>query len=140
MKTALATLAIGDHAINWQRHLEASWRAYAGKHGYDLVVFDEPFDASPAAAERKLAWQKMLLLEQPALAAYDRVVWVDCDIFVNHLLAPPIDAGLDPAKIAICEETPYPGDAVLATGRERAQRKIDAALAKTFGDAKGGDL
>lgn len=140
MKTALTTLCIGDHAINWERFLEASWRQYVKKHGYDLVVFDRPFDASPEAAGRKLAWQKMLLLEQPALAAYDRVVWVDCDIFINHLIAPPIDAGIDPDKIAICEETPYPGDPVLATGRARARAFIDASLAKTFGDAKGGDL
>ena len=140
MKTALATLCIGDHAINWERHLEASWRSYVRKHGYDLVRFDRPFDESPEAAGRKLAWQKMLLLEQPALAAYDRVVWVDCDIFINHLTAPPIDAGLDPDKIAICEETPYPSDPILATGRARAAAKIDASLAKIFGDAKGGDL
>jgi len=140
MRTALATLCTGDHARNWERYLEASWRAYVGRHGYDLVMFDRPFDASPAAAGRKLAWQKMLLLEQPALAAYDRVVWVDSDIFINHLAAPPIADGADPEKIAICEETPYPGDAFLATGRERAQRRIDGSLAGLFGDAKGGDL
>lgn len=140
MKTAIATIATGDHGRNWKRHLEPSWRAYAARHGYDLVLFEKLFDDSPAARERKVSWQKWLLAEQPALAAYDRIVWVDADIFINHLDAPAITAGVAEDKIGICEETPYPSDPLFAMGRARAEQIMNASLADTYGDAKGGDL
>ncbi len=140
MKTALVTIATGDHGKNWKRHLEPSWRAYAARHGYDLVLYEELFDRSPVALERKVSWQKWLLAEQPALAAYDRIVWVDADIFINHLDAPAIAAGLAGDKIAICEETPYPSDPLFAMGRARAEQIMNASLAEIYGDARGGDL
>jgi len=140
MKTVLATVATGSHGIQWKRFLEPSWRAYARRQGYGLVMYDRLLDASPVARERKVSWQKWLLLEQPEVAAYDRVVWIDADIFINHQDAPPIDRGLDPAKFAICEETPYPTDPIFAIGRARAEKILVKAFGHAYGDAKGGDL
>jgi hypothetical protein len=140
MKTVLATIATGKHGDNWRRFLEPSWRAYAARHGYGLVMYDRLLDASPAARERKVSWQKWLLLEQPEVAAYDKVVWIDADIFINHQDAPPIDRSHDAAKFAICEETPYPADPIFAMGRARAEKILATAFDHAYGDGKGGDL
>jgi hypothetical protein len=140
MKTVLATVATGKHGSNWKRYLEPSWRAYANRHGYGLVMYDRLLDDSPVARERKVSWQKWLLLEQPEVAAYDKVVWIDADIFINHIDAPAIDVDLDPGKFAICEETPYPADPLFAMGSARAEAILVQSFGQTYGDAKGGDL
>jgi hypothetical protein len=140
MKTVLVTIATGQHGENWKRYLEPSWRAYAARHGYDLVMYDKLLDDGPVARERKVSWQKWLLLEQPAMAAYDKVAWIDADIFINHIDAPAITAGLADDKIAICEETPFPTDPLFATGSARAEAILAVAFDQAYGDGKGGNL
>jgi hypothetical protein len=48
MKKALVSLVIGDRYLRfWQQYCERSWRAYAQRHGYDIVIFDSPIADSP---------------------------------------------------------------------------------------------
>lgn len=77
MRKALCTMACGP-----QRELLELAREpledYAARHGYDLVVEQEP-----VAPERPLSWSKIPLLRR-ALADHDVAVWVDADaIFVD---------------------------------------------------------
>lgn len=74
----------------WLQVFAGSWAKYAARHGYDIVPIDRPVDPTPRAAERSPHWQKLLILEHPALAAHDDVVWVDADILINHHTAPCI--------------------------------------------------
>jgi hypothetical protein len=82
---AIVTLTIGDeHRNRWLRRCDENWRRYAERHGYDLIRFDEPLDDSPRAWERSPSWQKLLILDQPELAGYEQVVWLDSDILFGE--------------------------------------------------------
>lgn len=99
MKTALTTICIGEeHTALWNRYGEPYWRAYAQHHGYALHVITEPLDTSPRAAARSPAWQKCIILRDPALQDFQRVVWIDADIVVTKN-APPVCDGVPQGKI-----------------------------------------
>ena len=107
-RVALATLAIGDeYAERWHRCAEPGWRAYAERHGYDVVCVEEPLDESARSRARSAAWQKLLILEVDFAAEYDRVVWVDADIVINPA-APPIVAGVPPERVGAVDEYATP--------------------------------
>jgi len=93
---ALVSLTLGDsYAALFKRYCAPNWQLYAKRHGYDLVIFDQPLDTSSRATSRSPAWQKCLILEQPELQAYDQIVWVDSDIIIN------------PTAPCICDNVPH---------------------------------
>lgn len=107
-RKALVTLAIGSrHFDAWNNVARKGWTAYCERHGYDLIVFDQPLDTSARAAARSPAWQKCLVLGQDRMKDYDRVVWLDSDVLVNPL-APSIVEGVPPEKIGATDELTYP--------------------------------
>jgi hypothetical protein len=61
-------------------------------------MFERVLDPSPRGKARSPAWQKCLILNQPELRNFDRVVWVDSDIVINRS-APPIIEGVPEGKI-----------------------------------------
>lgn len=73
MKRAIITYAAGAHEELLDVALP-TYRAFADRHGYDLVVGKKMTDLPPA-------WNKVPLLLE-ALGAYDEVVWFDCDLVV----------------------------------------------------------
>jgi hypothetical protein len=88
---AIVALAIGEqHLAYWRKYCQASWRAYAQKCGYDLILVTEPFDDSSRAAARSPAWQKCLVLSQEFSAKFRQIVLLDTDILINTSAAPPI--------------------------------------------------
>ena len=89
--TAIVILAIGDEYLAyWRKYCEASCRAYAAKHNYDLILICEPLDNSPRAQARSPAWQKCLVLSQDFSQKYERIVSLDGDIVINSQEAPRI--------------------------------------------------
>jgi hypothetical protein len=96
----LATLLLGgDFQRDWRLHCQAEWLRYAEAHRYDLVVFEHPLDRSDRAAARSPSWQKCLVLEQPGVRDYERVVWIDGDVRINPVTAPDIAAGVPAEKV-----------------------------------------
>ena len=91
VKKVIVTIAIGDMHYNfWKKYASKSWELYAEKHGYDIICFQEPLDNSERAKKRSVSWQKCLILNDPKVKQYDRVVWLDSDIIINHFDAPCI--------------------------------------------------
>ena len=73
MKRAIVTYAAGAH----EELLDVSlptYKDFAHRHGYDVVVGSKLTDMPPA-------WNKIPLLME-ALGLYDDVVWFDCDLVV----------------------------------------------------------
>jgi hypothetical protein len=90
-ESAIVTLAIGEpYFSNWNTYCAANWRAYAERHGFDLIVLTEPLDLSPRAAARSTSWQKCLVLSQAFAARYRQIVLLDSDIAINANIAPPV--------------------------------------------------
>ena len=74
---------------------------YAAKHGYDIVLIDQPIDTSRLAFERTPNWQKCLILEHEKVRPYERVVWIDADIAINHFSAISIIETGEPVRIGV---------------------------------------
>jgi hypothetical protein len=103
-RTAIVTLAIGaEFADRWHRLCEANWRAYADRHGYDVICLEEPLDDSKRARERSPSWQKLLLLGQPFASEYERIVWVDADVVFGRDAAAVTD-GVPIEKVGAVDE------------------------------------
>ena len=87
----LVTVLIGEPTqVSWRTFFERTWRAYADKHGYDIVVIDDYIDKTPRGRSRQPHWQKLLILEHPKVQGYRHVVWLDGDILINFHAAPCI--------------------------------------------------
>ncbi|HVT88122.1 MAG TPA: hypothetical protein VHD56_04660, partial [Tepidisphaeraceae bacterium] len=72
---AIVTIIVGERYQKlWQTHARQSWEHYAQKHGYSLIVINQPLDPSPAAAQRSMSWQKLLVLGLPEVRTFDRIV------------------------------------------------------------------
>lgn len=97
---ALVTIAVGAiHYQFWKRYAFPSWKTYAAIHGYDVICFEEVLDASPRAGSRSVSWQKCLILGHEKVKHYERVVWLDSDIIINHFNAPCLVSQVNPAKV-----------------------------------------
>src|SRR6185437_4094607 len=89
MSKAIVTLVVGEpHASVWRSKALPSWERFARRHGYEIVVFDDLLDDSPAGRERSPSWQKLLTLAHPRVEPFERVLWLDADIIVNDAAAP----------------------------------------------------
>ncbi len=71
----ICTLAIGPH-LELLDISEPVLRAYAARHGYDVVVARES-----RCPERPVSWSKVRLIQE-LMARYELVVWVDVDTVV----------------------------------------------------------
>lgn len=107
-RVALATLALGRrYEQRWRRVCEPMWRAYAERHGYEVICLTAPLDDGERARARSPAWQKCLVLEQPFALDFDRVVWVDADVAIRPD-APPIHAGVPRELVGAVDEYSSP--------------------------------
>lgn len=105
----LVTMTIGaDYQRMWEAVFARTFRLYAEKHGYDVIVVTDYVDQSPAGRARGPHWQKLVLHRQPDIARYRDVVWIDADIMINHHRAPCIVTANNSDKIgAVTHNTFY---------------------------------
>ncbi len=124
MRKAIVTLAIGPRYRQiWSRIAQPNWSRYAARHGYDLICFEEPLDASERARDRFPAWQKLLVLGRPEVSAHDVVVWVDLDIVMNHQVAACIASSRSSDKVGLClEEALLPELPLFELANQRIER------------------
>lgn len=102
-------MTIGDAYLQlWQEKCQKGWQKYANKYGYDVICIDTPFDDSVRARQRSPAWQKCLILSQKFVEKYERVVWVDADIVINHLCAPCIASSVPINKVGAVDAWAIP--------------------------------
>lgn len=73
MKRAIITYAYGAHE-ELLHIAKPTFREFANRHGYDLLIGKKLTDMPPA-------WNKVFLLLD-ALQYYDTVVWLDCDLVI----------------------------------------------------------
>lgn len=104
MKVCLVAVAIGDKYLELYNYLfRKSHEAYAEKHGYDFRVETDYLDKKfPSKAVCSL--NKILVCSQPWSSAYDFIIFIDSDIYIN-ISAPPIHSCMDFGdKIGIINE------------------------------------
>jgi len=117
-RTALVTLTIGPYFQDAFRQIaEPSWREYAERFGYELIVIANPLDNSARAQQRSPAWQKCLVASEPWAADFDRIVWLDCDLVINNATAPDISLAVPAGLIGGVTTLSQP--AVISAHREK---------------------
>ncbi len=88
---ALVTFLVGDaYQAVFERYVRPTWEPYAERHGYDIATLTEPIDVACDLSVKSIHWQKLLIGMHPALRGYEKLVWVDSDILINHRWAPCI--------------------------------------------------
>lgn len=104
-RKALVTVACGPrgpkYQAAWKNVFSRSWRPYAERHGYDVILIDDYIDPTSRATERPPHWQKCLILEHPDVQGYDHVVWLDVDIMINFHQAPCIVGHHDDDRVGL---------------------------------------
>lgn len=99
-RQAIVTVLVGQTYVEtWRVMCQANWQAYADRYGFDLVVIAHLPDMSERGQGRSPAWQKLLVLDQPWSAAYERIVWVDADIVISGHAPDILREVPDPEKI-----------------------------------------
>lgn len=102
---AFVTMAIGDRYLDMYNQLfRASQEAYAKAHGYDFKVITEYID-DDLMHKSLVSFQKALVFSQPWSYKYDRIIFVDADIYIRAG-SPPIPMTGD--KIGIVNEFAQP--------------------------------
>lgn len=102
-RRAIVSVVIGaEYQRIWDIMCAANWQAYAARHGYDLIIVTDFLDRSERGLARSPAWQKLLILDQPWAAAYDRIVWIDADIVIADTAPDVAAAAPDPRLVGIC--------------------------------------
>lgn len=77
----------------YDAHIRPGHERLARRLGCPLRVFTRPLATDSDVEHPHASWEKVKILEEPELAAYDRLCWLDADLFV--LGAPP-----DPFELA----------------------------------------
>ncbi|MHA1598619.1 MAG: hypothetical protein ACTSV1_07840 [Alphaproteobacteria bacterium] len=106
-RNAIVTLAVGDdYVAGFMKYAEPTWRKYCTRHGYDAILLTDLIDTNCDFSKKSIHWQKLLVGILPQLQDYDRVVWVDGDILINHRMAPSIVEAVTSDKIGVIDASP----------------------------------
>lgn len=76
-------------------------RAYAKKHGYDFVLFNERM-----ADDRAAQWDKVKAVQRCLAMGYRHVFWIDADAYVNKHEVPLESFMDDDHELFICDDLP----------------------------------
>ncbi len=115
MPKAIVTAIIGERHRNlWQRHARDSWQNYASRHGYEIILLESLLDDSAFGKSRLIPWQKLLILSQPSIQQFERVVWIDSDIIINPT-APDVAEQVPLELIGAVPDQPLLSHPVMAT-------------------------
>ena len=107
MRKALVSLCVGSTYVAQLHKVMPGWRNWCAAHNYDLILFDEPLDASPLANSRSFAWQKLLAMSSPKLRSYGQALWLDTDILINPCAPNPL-LDSDITKVFIARDMASP--------------------------------
>lgn len=104
-KCALVTFTIGDRYVKGYELFKPSHERYCKKHGIDLIQLMEPLVPDLTGAKFIIP-QKLLICSQEWSAKYDKIAWVDSDIYISAD-APNIFDGVEEGKIGMVSDDPF---------------------------------
>lgn len=105
---AIVTLTLGESIRHyWECYCRANWEHYAARHDAEVIVFRAPLDDSVRAQARQASWQKLLVLGQAPVRAYEQVVWMDADILI-HPQAAWVGETVPAEQVGATDEYAYP--------------------------------
>ena len=113
-KQAIFTILYGEtYRKRWREWSEPSWREYAARHGYDMIVVEEPIRHQEDLECRPIHWQKLFIPRHPDAHRYERIVFLDADIKINYHRAPDVAASVSADRIGMTRFDAYIDDPVV---------------------------
>lgn len=115
-RRALVTVVVGDgYRRFYDAHIRAGHERYARQLGVPLVVLTRPLSSRSVVDHPHASWEKVKILEEPALAEFDRLCWIDADVVV--LGEPPDPFALAKEGWLAVDDDTYGVPAQAALGR-----------------------
>lgn len=104
-KVLIVTIALGEKYIaQYNNTFRESQEAYARKNGYDFKVVTDFLETELSGRHTgTISFQKILVGNEPWSQQYDKIVYLDADVFVN-IDAPPIHSIDTGDKIGMVNE------------------------------------
>ncbi|MEZ4338566.1 MAG: hypothetical protein R3B82_18245 [Sandaracinaceae bacterium] len=155
MKDAFVTLIVGERYQRfYDRVIRPSHERLAARSGRPLVVLRAPIAGGFPHAHP--SWQKLRIFEAPELAGYDRLCWLDADLYAMREAPDPFEHARDgwlavdndtcgsPAQAALDRLWHWPAkaaaipDRLVNTGLFVVHRELHAALFRAVHDGWGG--
>ena len=91
MKNALVVLVVGDKYIaEYNKYFKPSHERFAKKYNLPLIIFERYIDAL-SEGKRHPSWQKLLIFEAEETKEFDRLCWIDADIYITAHAKNPFD-------------------------------------------------
>ena len=91
MKNALVVLVVGDKYIaEYNKYFKPSHERFAKKYNLPLIIFERYIDAL-SEGKRHPSWQKLLIFEAEETKDFDRLCWIDADIYITPHAKNPFD-------------------------------------------------
>ncbi len=82
-RRALVTVVLGEsYRRFYEEHIRSGHERFARQLGCPLLVFERPLETASAVDHAHASWEKVKVLEEPELARFDRLCWLDADVFV----------------------------------------------------------
>lgn len=82
-RRALVTVVVGDgYRRFYDAHIRPGHERLARQLGCPLLVFTRPLRSGSDVDHPHASWEKVKILEEPELASFDRLCWLDADLFV----------------------------------------------------------
>ncbi len=82
-RRALVTVVVGDEYRRfYDAHIRAGHERYARQLGCPLVVLGRRLSSGSAVDHPHASWEKVKILEEPELAGFERLCWIDADVVV----------------------------------------------------------
>jgi hypothetical protein len=104
-KNALVTFTIGDRYVEGYKTFRPSHERYCKKFGADHIELCEPLVEGLTGA-RFIIPQKLLICSQEWSAQYDKIAWVDSDIYISENAENIWDATPE-GKIGMVSDDPF---------------------------------
>jgi hypothetical protein len=97
------TLAIGKKYLdNFNKEFRQSFETFAKKFNLEFVVVDEFIEPS----DKRAPWQKLLIFSHPRIAPYEKVMFMDADIYITAHARNPFQV-LGSKPWGIIDNNPY---------------------------------
>ncbi|MBX7197364.1 MAG: hypothetical protein K1X94_35260, partial [Sandaracinaceae bacterium] len=82
-RRALVTAVVGDgYRRFYDAHIRPGQERLARRLGCPLVVIERPLASESDVDHPHASWEKVKILEEPLLGRFDRLCWLDADLFV----------------------------------------------------------
>lgn len=95
----------GAYRVFYDAHIRPGHERFARQLGCPLHVFTRPLASASAVDHPHASWEKVKILEEPELASYTQLCWLDADLFVLGEPPDPFALAHEEGWLAVDDDT-----------------------------------